>query len=427
MILVETPYAVRDPVHGFVKLNPLEWELINQPCFQRLRRVRQLGWTDYVYPGAMHTRFEHSIGVMEVVTRLFDSILRKDKEALKSLYSYTDAGFDKQRQLVRLAALTHDLGHAPFSHAAEDLFPIKEGDKRFTHEEYSAFIAKSELADLIRNHRLNRNNFGLTVDDIAAFFSPNSVSPDAIVWRELISGQMDADRMDYLLRDAHHAGVSYGRYDIDRVIDSICLCSDGEDHLTVGVEEDGAHAVEGLIIARYMMFTQVYYHKTRSIYDFHYENALSTLLTASGGHFPEPQKIRDYIDWDDWKVLGMLSSGEGGEHGKILRTRSHNRLIHKTPEVPSEKDNEIFVAKLEALKGFEPVVRDASKSWYKFSKDEIRVRTGNGTTDKSVPLANRSSVVNGLATINQKRIYVPLRHQKSAREAVREAAGDTNG
>ena len=117
----------------------------------------------------MHTRFEHSLGVMEVVTRLFESILQKDKETLRSEFKYTDAGFAKQRQLVRLAALTHDLGHAPFSHAAEDLFPLKEEKKRFTHEEYSAFVAKSSLDDLLRNHPLNKNNFGITVEDIASF------------------------------------------------------------------------------------------------------------------------------------------------------------------------------------------------------------------------------------------------------------------
>ena len=221
--------------------------------------------------------------------------------------------------------------------------------------------------------------------------------------------------MDYLLRDAYHSGVSYGKYDLDRVIDSICLCSDGEEHLTVGVEEAGLHAVEGLIIARYMMFTQVYFHKTRSIYDFHYEHSLKEMLAKIGGSFPQPEQIRDYIEWDDWKVLGLLAAKEGGEHGEIIRKRDHHRLAYWTPEVPTEDDLEKLEECNEKLKELAPVVRDASKSWYKFSKDEIRVRTSEGTSGPSVPLANRSSVVNGLKTINQRRIYVPSKNQQAAK------------
>lgn len=413
-IALDEKYSIRDAIHGFVKLNQLEWDIINQPCFQRLRRVRQLGWTDYVYPGAMHTRFEHSIGVMAVATRLFERIVEKDKELLRSEYQLNDAGFARQRQLIRLAALTHDLGHAPFSHAAEELFPInKKTKKRYKHEEYSAFIAKSELSELIKNHPANKN-YNLSIDDIVSFFSPSEVSAEAIIWRELIAGQMDADRMDYLLRDAHHSGVSYGRYDLDRLVESIRLCPDGEGNFTVGIDESGLHAVEGLIIARYMMFTQVYFHKTRSIYDFHYEHALTSLLNKTDGIFPSPKKIKDYIKWDDWKVLGKLAAGEGGENGRIIRERNHHRLVYWTSEVPTELEANKFADILQKLSNFSPVVRDANKSWYKFSKDEIRVKAGNMHNSKSEPLANRSPVVNGLSTINQQRLYVPFEHQKAA-------------
>ena len=110
-------FDIRCPIHGFVKLSAWEREIINQPAYQRLRRIRQLAWTDYVYPGAMHTRFEHSLGVMHVATLLYDAIGRNSKEVLEQEYSFKQDDFRRNEQLVRLAALLHDLGHSPFSHA----------------------------------------------------------------------------------------------------------------------------------------------------------------------------------------------------------------------------------------------------------------------------------------------------------------------
>lgn len=117
-------YEIRCPVHGFITITDWEREIINMPAFQRLRRIRQLAWTDQVYPGAMHSRFEHSLGVLHVASRLFDAIATKSKDTLINEHVYTEDGLKRDRTLVRLAALLHDVGHAPFSHAAEDLFPL---------------------------------------------------------------------------------------------------------------------------------------------------------------------------------------------------------------------------------------------------------------------------------------------------------------
>jgi HD superfamily phosphohydrolase len=113
---------IRCPIHGFIGLNAWERALVDTPVFQRLRRIRQLAWTDYVYPGAMHTRFEHSLGVMHVATLLFDSIVRNSRQILTAAYDYDEHGLAKARQKIRLAALLHDVGHPPFSHASEDVF-----------------------------------------------------------------------------------------------------------------------------------------------------------------------------------------------------------------------------------------------------------------------------------------------------------------
>jgi len=202
-------YEIRDPVHGFIEIDEWERDIINQPAFQRLRRIKQLAWTDMVYPGATHSRFEHSLGVMHVATRLFDAIRGRSADVLRQI-GYNTGGLDRQRQLIRLAALLHDLGHAPFSHAAEDILPIDPASgRRFVHEQYSAVIAAHALADVIEQHPVNHKNFGLRVEHLRDFFLETPTS-EALVWRDLISSQMDADRMDYMLRDSYHAGVAYG-------------------------------------------------------------------------------------------------------------------------------------------------------------------------------------------------------------------------
>src|SRR5690606_34217456 len=132
-----------------------------------------------------------------------------------------DAGLERDRQLVRLAALLHDVGHGPFSHAGEELLPLASADRKYSHEEYSAAIVRSELADVIENHPLN-TNYRFRVEDVAALLEGSPAAKQSLFWRDLIDGQMDADRMDYLLRDSHHAGVQYGRYDFNRIIETVC-------------------------------------------------------------------------------------------------------------------------------------------------------------------------------------------------------------
>ncbi len=120
---------IRCPIHGFIGLNEFERRIVDHPVFQRLRRIRQLAWTDHVYPSAMHTRFEHSLGVMHVASKLYDAIVANSSEILQSTFGYTETGLLRDRQKVRLAGLLHDIGHSPFSHGSEDLFPESQALK----------------------------------------------------------------------------------------------------------------------------------------------------------------------------------------------------------------------------------------------------------------------------------------------------------
>ncbi len=418
-------YEIRCPVHGFIRLSEWEMGIVSEPAFQRLRRIRQLAWTDEVYPGAMHTRFEHSLGVMHTATLLYDAIVRNSREVLESELAYDDAGFERYRQLVRLAALLHDVGHSPFSHAAEDLFPTNEKTKQqYRHEEYSAAIIRKHLRSAIEDHP-SSNNYGFDADDVAALIEGTAGAKQGIFWRDLIAGQMDADRMDYLLRDSHHTGVGYGRFDLHRLISTIrAIPGTNGRHPLLGISEGGWHAAEALVIARYLMFTQVYFHKTRVAYDIHLRGALRELLPNNQFPKPEEQDLDDFLKWDDWRVLGALANGDGGEHGKRLAERRHYRRIYATNEVCTDEElSELdkIRASLGAMLASE---ESASKSWYKTGKTDIAV-VSDTRAKRIAPLSQYSSVIANMKSNNQILLYVKPEDVETAKQAVEKILGTT--
>ena len=206
----EKSYEIRDPIHGFITVSEWERDIINHPVFQRLRRIRQLGLTDMVYPGATHTRFEHSLGVMHLADRAYEILTSKRRyvERLESEHHYKEAGIKRDRCLIRLAALLHDVGHGPFSHVAESLFqerPAKVGASgptrraRYTHEHYSAAIIRRFFKDLIDENGCNKTNYCITADEVAGLLEGDLALKARLFWRGLLTSQMDVDRMDLSL------------------------------------------------------------------------------------------------------------------------------------------------------------------------------------------------------------------------------------
>ena len=418
------PFEIRDPIHGFIELDDWERQIVDHPYFQRLRRIRQLGLTDMLYPGAVHNRFEHSLGVMHVATRMFDAIVRRRREFLIEKYDFTDGGFERDRRVVRLAALLHDVGHPPFSHAGEtELMPIDGEGRQYEHENYSAAIVASLMKDAIEEHSLNQNH-EIKAQDIADFLEGKSSIGRRLFWRNIVSGQMDADRADYLLRDSHHIGVKYGNYDLDRLLTTLTAVEDPETGSPVlAVEEGGLHAAEGLIIARYMMFTQVYFHRTRRAYDHHITAFMRYLLSQNGGVFPPPsskRSLEEYLKWDDWRVFGCLAAGLKHESGEIIVGRLHDRCVYETLE---SLDIEDWMQQTQSVRGAlgdsVSFVDNPKKSWYKFDDTDIPiVLRGDQEKARITKLSEESSVVRGLKPVNQSRIYVRMEDREEQQKVV---------
>jgi len=425
-------YEIRDPIFGFIKINEWEREIIDHWVFQRLRRIKQLAWTDMVYPGAVHTRFEHSLGVMHIATQMFNSIVSEKGDFLKKELNFTDEGFNRDRILVRLAGLLHDVGHAPFSHAAEGVMPFNsDTGKPYNHEEYTQAVIRYLFKDVIENHPLNEN-YHITADDIADFLAGKPRVRRSLLWRGLITGQLDADRADYLLRDSHHIGVQYGKYDLQRLLVTLTVAFDENDEPVLAVKESGWHAAEGLILARYMMFTQVYFQHTRRAYDYHIARVMQQLLKDSqptqNGKFPQPSSVKNieqYLHWNDWLVTGLIHNGEGGEDGKILRERRHHRSVYQTSEVPSIEELEKLEEAIIRLGTIVSFVDEAEKSWYKFGKEDVNIlcEKSKSGPQKIKQLSEISNVVRGLKAVKQKRIYVPFERKKEAEGLLEELAG----
>ena len=234
------PKRIYDPIHRFIELDGGEVALLELPVVQRLRRLRQLGLAYLAFPSAEHSRFSHALGALAIGTRAFDA-----------LYAEVPAA-NARRRLLRASLLLHDLGHGPFSHACEAVLGVK-------HE--------------ARTHSI------LALPDVRAALEALEVEPAAVlalvtgtaeadpVLRELVSGpNLDADRMDYLLRDAYFTGVALGTYDVEQLLASLRVLESGG-RRALGIDGRGMVALESFVLARYMMFATVYFHHTTRAFE----------------------------------------------------------------------------------------------------------------------------------------------------------------
>jgi HD superfamily phosphohydrolase len=226
---------IKDPVHGFVYITENEKELIDSYPVQRMRRLRQLAGSEFVYPGANHTRFEHCLGVMYLAGRVAEN------------HNLSRVVSDEEAEVIRVSGLLHDVGHGPFSHVFEQLL-IRDLEK--THEDITSWIIeKSELSDKL-------SQMGFDPMEVSKLAVGKLRKPEKAYWDQIISSAVDVDKQDFIVRDTYHTGAEYGFIDVFRLVHALDVLGEN-----LAVEVGALSALEAFIIARIESFKSIYFHR----------------------------------------------------------------------------------------------------------------------------------------------------------------------
>lgn len=327
---------IRDPIHGAIEITADERVLLDSPQYQRLRNVKQLGFADLAFPGATHTRYAHGLGAMQVATKVFD--------ALAPQLDLEPADQQRFRQTLRLAVLFHDLGHAPLSHATERIMPqveelrlpgwVSGKNRRADHEDYTLkLLLDSGLAAEIRGRFGAR---GIDPVHVAALISGKpppgpdpfrSRSRDLLpLLRGVVSGELDADRMDYLQRDSFYTGVNYGKFDSDWIIQNLAAV-EREGRVYLGLMQRAVFAFEDFLLSRYHMFLSVYFHYA----SVGYEVLLQRYCDTSSGEYTLPADPDEYLLHDDIALISALRRSTNPWAQRVVRRQGYRVLVENMP------------------------------------------------------------------------------------------------
>ena len=383
--------VIRDAIHDYIHVDHLIiWRLINSREMRRLRRIKQLGGTYQVFQSAEHSRFVHSLGVYQVVRRMLET------ECL------TNALSDYDKLCVMCAGLLHDIGHGPFSHSFEGVFEEN-------HEDMTVrmILEESEVHDILVSL------YKQLPQDVASIIQ--HTHPNRILI-QMVSSQLDADRMDYLLRDSYMSGTTYGHFDMSRILRTMRI-RDGK----IVYKESGVQAIENYILARYHMYWQVYYHPTARSYEhllqsifqrvkdlyydgYVFQTHLHYLIPMLEHHF----QVRDFVDLDEAVILYYFKEFTREKDFILsdLSSRFLNRHLFKYKQLKSQKDL-MSIKAIAQAKGYHPdyyIVSDNQKQipylHYGESGElsEIEILDSEGCLS---PLPMKSEIVS--AILNSKR------------------------
>lgn len=404
----------RDPVHDYIHVHHrVILDLINSREFQRLRRIKQLGTSSFTFHGAEHSRFTHSLGVYEVARRICDKFVRNypSEEPGDGLWD------DSERLVTLCAALLHDLGHGPFSHTFEKIFHTD-------HEELTIAIITSPETEINAILRRVAPDFPNRVASVIAKTYPN---PQVV---QLISSQIDADRMDYLLRDAYFSGVTYGTFDLTRILRVIRPYKDG-----ITFDFSGMHAVEDYIVSRYQMYMQVYFHpvsrgmevvlyhlmkRAKDVYlDEHLEFSHTSSFLVP--FFEQNWTLEDYLQLDD----GVLTTyfrhwlDEPDATLSDLAGRFLDRKPFKSARFNRSRDWEtvLYLQSLIERMGYNPTYYTSINNSFDLPYDLYRPEQANSRTQIElmypngdfVELSQASTIVSALTgkVRGDERLYFP--------------------
>jgi HD superfamily phosphohydrolase len=342
---------VNDPVHGFIGLTDIESSIIDSEPYQRLRRIKQLSGGHFVYPTAEHTRFGHCIGALYLAGLIGKRLLGKVGLGEDSL------------QEVRIAGLLHDIGHGPFSHVFEEALMEKRG---MNHEDVTEWIIlESELGELVKDG-------GISKKRIADLVRGRRKRKTDSVTSGIVAGQIDADKMDYLIRDSFYCGVSYGLVDIHRLIGSLEVSADNE--LEFALAARGA--LESFLVARYEMFLNVYYHKTvRSV-----EVMLVKLMNAADSvlgltDFDSPE---EFLVLDDMSLISRIrridpSESEDAAEAARMVNLLDSRVLYKSAFEKVLHTEDRFVSKILTKRKVRESIEDEIAAKAKVDREDVIV------------------------------------------------------
>lgn len=415
-------HEIRDPVHVFIRLDNDEREVVNSAPFQRLRYIHQLALSFLVYPGATHRRFEHSLGVMELADRVFSVITADDHRDNRVRDVFPDSNLlTEWRKTLRMAALCHDIGHLPFSHAAEkELLPQGTDHENLTlslihHPSMQGIWDKIEFT--LKPSRIAKLAVGPKKLKNSQEYSFNNW--EKILAEIIVGDSFGVDRMDYLLRDSLHAGVSYGKFDHYRLIDTLRILPETNESATepaLGIESGGRESAEALLLARYFMYSQVYFHPVRLAYNLHLQDFMKAWLGPGG----LGKNLDEFLELSDNEVLAAICKASrdqslpGHEAAYRIRNRAHFRVLYQRNPTDLKKNidavSQIYqaaVAKFGAEK-----VRRASKP----GQDEGTVFPVRERDDRIVSSLAGSEVLSTLPVVAYDYVLIVPEIRKDAQK-----------
>lgn len=397
--------VIRDPIYSYIQVDyQIIWDLLSTFEMQRLRRILQLAGTNYVFPSCEHTRFVHSLGVYEVARKIITTV-----EDIKNSLN------EEEKVQVLCAALLHDLGHGPYSHCFENFHEV-------SHEEYTKLIILSEESEINRVLRKYDENLPKLISSIIDHSHPNPLS------YQLISSQIDADRMDYLLRDAYMSGTPYGSFDVNRIMRIMKV----KDHNIV-FKKSGVSAIENYIMGRYHMYEQVYYHpvstcveiifssflrRMKELYlaNYQFKFDISTIIPFFSD---EIVNVKDYVLLDDVVVNYYLKQATK-EDDKILSDLACRIVYRRLFDYQIlNNEEEVNKVKEELInKGYDPnyyiasirLRRNIYKKYGDVNYASINILLDNGSVKEITKVSQIVNAISASKIVNTEEsiIYYPI-------------------